>query len=145
MYKIRGVTVEALVGAIYHQHGAQAAKAFFFSRILRSLDGFSEKEAIALESAIDAESRAGDALLSRMADSSDAGKKASVGQVEQSQTAALTREHKEATNPEGGNASFSASSSLARRRKQGPPGSAKSIPLEENAHSAHLRDSSALP
>ena len=37
LYKIRGVCVEALVGALYHQHGAHVARLFFDSQILPTL------------------------------------------------------------------------------------------------------------
>ncbi|SNX85781.1 uncharacterized protein MEPE_04490 [Melanopsichium pennsylvanicum] len=42
LFKVRGVTVEALVGAIYHQKGAAEASKFFHNHILPSLlqDGF---------------------------------------------------------------------------------------------------------
>ena len=42
LFKVRGVAVEALVGAIYHQKGAMEASKFFYSWILPSLlqDGF---------------------------------------------------------------------------------------------------------
>ncbi|SPO29491.1 uncharacterized protein UTRI_04774_B [Ustilago trichophora] len=42
LFKVRGVTVEALVGAIYHQKGAMEASKFFHKSILPSLlqDGF---------------------------------------------------------------------------------------------------------
>ena len=42
LFKVRGVAVEALVGAIYHQKGAMEASKFFHNAILPSLlqDGF---------------------------------------------------------------------------------------------------------
>lgn len=42
LFKVRGVAVEALVGAIYHQKGAMEASKFFHNTILPSLlqDGF---------------------------------------------------------------------------------------------------------
>lgn len=55
--------VEALIGAIYHQHGAQAARAFFSSRILPNLGTFSRKEAEILEGAIESEAKEGLAVL----------------------------------------------------------------------------------
>lgn len=63
LFKIRGVTVEALVGAIYHQHGAQAAKSFFASRILPELKTLSEEDRERLKDHIAAEKRQGDAFL----------------------------------------------------------------------------------
>ncbi|GAK68085.1 uncharacterized protein PAN0_038d6318 [Moesziomyces antarcticus] len=42
LFKVRGVAVEAIVGAIYHQNGAMAASSFFHSAVLPELlqDGF---------------------------------------------------------------------------------------------------------
>lgn len=63
LYKVRGTTVEALVGAIYHQHGAQAARGFFSCRILPFLNTFSESEAELLKEAMEGEARAGELSL----------------------------------------------------------------------------------
>lgn len=60
------MTVEALLGAIYHQHGAQAARAFFSSRILPNLGTFTEREAEKLKGAIEKETEAGLAILRSM-------------------------------------------------------------------------------
>jgi dsRNA-specific ribonuclease len=57
LFKIRGVTVEALIGAIYHQHGAQAARTFFLTRVLPNLTTFNENETEALKGAIEDEAR----------------------------------------------------------------------------------------
>jgi Ribonuclease-III-like len=37
LFKVRGVCLEAVVGAIYHQHGASMAQLFFQSQILPTL------------------------------------------------------------------------------------------------------------
>ncbi|PWN32230.1 uncharacterized protein FA14DRAFT_162427 [Meira miltonrushii] len=63
LFKIRGVTVEALVGAIYHQHGAQAAKSFFASRVLPELRTLSEEDRERLKDVIAAEGAQGEAYL----------------------------------------------------------------------------------
>lgn len=63
LFKIRGVVVEALVGAIYHQHGAQAARSFFASRILPNLATFPEQDAERLKDAIAMERKHGEAFL----------------------------------------------------------------------------------
>ena len=68
LFKIRGVTVEALVGAIYHQHGAQAAKSFFASRILPELKTLSEEDRERLGDIIASERAQGVAYLEAKAD-----------------------------------------------------------------------------
>lgn len=71
LFKIRGITVEALVGAIYHQHGAQAAKSFFASRILPELKTLSEEDRERLKDAIASEGAQGDAYLQSKAASTE--------------------------------------------------------------------------
>jgi hypothetical protein len=63
LYRIRGVTVEALLGAIYHQHGAQMAMGFFAAKILPTLNTFTEEEAQALKSAIESDAEGGEEIL----------------------------------------------------------------------------------
>ncbi|MCO5565439.1 hypothetical protein L7F22_019112 [Adiantum nelumboides] len=71
LFKIRGVTVEALVGAIYHQHGAQVAKSFFASRILPELKTLSEEDQERLKDVIASERAHGDAYLQSKGVSAD--------------------------------------------------------------------------
>lgn len=68
LFKVRGVAVEALIGAIYHQHGAAAARAFFHSRILTKMESLGDKARQELKEAIDQEARAGETLLAQMAE-----------------------------------------------------------------------------
>ncbi len=39
LWRVRGVCLEAVVGALYHQHGAQLAQLFFRSQVLPTLTG----------------------------------------------------------------------------------------------------------
>ncbi|UZJ57097.1 hypothetical protein CBS101457_006417 [Exobasidium rhododendri] len=74
LYRIRGVAVESLLGAIYHQHGAQAAMGFFSAKILPTLNTFSEEEAEALKGAIVNEREASEgSLQSRTLSINDSG------------------------------------------------------------------------
>lgn len=68
LFKIRGVCVEALVGAIYHQHGAQAARAFFASRVLPKLGTFTDEEREVVGEALSREADQGDVVLRSMAE-----------------------------------------------------------------------------
>lgn len=68
LFKVRGVAVEALIGAIYHQHGAAAARAFFHSRILTKMESLGDKARQELKESIDQEARAGETLLAQMAE-----------------------------------------------------------------------------
>lgn len=65
LFKIRGTTVEALIGAIYHQHGAAAAQAFFGAKVLPELGTWGEKHG-SLSAAIDQEARRGGEFLEAM-------------------------------------------------------------------------------
>lgn len=68
LFKVRGVAVEALIGAIYHQHGAAAARAFFHSRILTKMESLGDKARQELKESIDQEAHAGETLLAQMAE-----------------------------------------------------------------------------
>ncbi|KAK0520418.1 hypothetical protein OC834_007048 [Tilletia horrida] len=54
LFTIRGRTLEALVGAIYHQHGANLASQFFHAHILPHIDSFPPSTPRALWDAIKA-------------------------------------------------------------------------------------------
>ncbi|PWN23056.1 hypothetical protein BCV69DRAFT_310547 [Microstroma glucosiphilum] len=68
LFKIRGVTVEALVGAIYHQHGAAVARSFFHANVLPNIETLDEATRSELASAIRAEANEGASVLASMAD-----------------------------------------------------------------------------
>ena len=66
LYKIRGTVVESLVGAIYHQHGAAAARAFFHERVLPNVEAFDDAAKQALQEAIEGEARLGREFIEKM-------------------------------------------------------------------------------
>jgi len=138
LYRIRGVAVEALLGAIYHQHGAQAAKGFFSSKVLPMLDTYTEQEAETLKGAIANESQVGEGILRNLA----AGSK--VSQVAGMRTEKDTIESVDATllADDGSETSFNESSasrtqtSTMNPRRRRLPTSTTGLPLEEDSNSS---------
>lgn len=136
LFKIRGVAVEALLGAVYHQHGAQAAKAFFSSRILPSLEGFTEKEAIELEPAIVSESRAGDAMLLRLAENAKGSAIGHAGGVQDAVTVSARPQFSESSvsaRPQRPSEDVPSSKAAGALRRKASPLASKSMTIDESA------------
>lgn len=127
------MTVEALLGAIYHQHGAQVARGFFSSRILPFLATFSENEAETFKAAIASEMRSGEAVLGSLQGAAISAGKTLGGQ------AAIEEELAEGG--EGGDAGTSDEPAATRtaipltnaRRRRGSSSASTGLPLEEEA------------